>query len=45
MVVVQVGSLTMAPHSLIAFPFSGHLQTMYCVTGDFSKQDQVTYDR
>lgn len=24
---------------------SGHLQTLYCVIGDFSRVDQVEYDR
>ncbi|KAL0946922.1 hypothetical protein HGRIS_013083 [Hohenbuehelia grisea] len=25
--------------------FNGHLQTIYCVLGDFTKVDQLTYDR
>jgi hypothetical protein len=24
---------------------SGHLQTLYCVLGDFSKRDKLVYDR
>lgn len=24
---------------------SGHLQTLYCVLGDFSKRDRIMYDR
>ncbi|KAF9464677.1 AB-hydrolase YheT [Collybia nuda] len=27
------------------YKFSGHLQTMYCVFGDFSKNDHMWYDR
>ena len=39
---------------ILSFPFlmlihyykrSGHLQTLYCVIGDFSKVDKVEYDR
>ena len=39
--------LTFRENSILCWPspFSGHLQTMYCVTGDFSKTDPVVYDR
>jgi predicted alpha/beta-fold hydrolase len=30
---------------LMGVKSSGHLQTMYCVTGDFTKSDKVKYER
>jgi hypothetical protein len=27
------------------FGLSGHLQTLYCVVGDFTKRDLITYSR
>jgi hypothetical protein len=37
----------MFPFAVIAMLnyFSGHLQTMYCIMGDFSKNDLMWYSR
>ncbi|CAL1704788.1 unnamed protein product [Somion occarium] len=35
----------LSPFKPVWWLFSGHLQTLYCVLGDFSKIDKVEYDR
>jgi hypothetical protein len=32
-------------HPYLTNAISGHMQTLYCVLGDFSKIDKIVYER